>query len=165
MDKKSKNIFFENIFFGRPVFPLDFSDIEQMKIIRPGRAEGRLLGGNLTMVVHMLAAGRLPDMDGAILFLEDTNEAPYRLDRMLTTLKQAGTLEKCSGIILGRFEYKDDPEPGLAVLEENLSDFPGPVVSGFPVGHGRRNLVLPLGPMAILDTASKTLDLAEPCLG
>ncbi|MEW6262059.1 MAG: LD-carboxypeptidase [Thermodesulfobacteriota bacterium] len=146
---------------GQRVFPLP---LEAAGIIKPGRAEGYLLGGNLTMIVHLLAAGRLPDLKDAILFLEDTGEAPYRLDRMLTTLRLAGILDRLRGLIFGRFEDCGTQEEIDRVLRLALVKFAGPVVTGFPLGHGRRNLALPLGPLAVLDTRAGLLDLLEPYL-
>jgi len=147
--------------FGQPVFPLALKDI---RVIMPGQAEGPLLGGNLTILIHLLATPVLPNLDGAILFLEDTGESPYRLDRMLTTLRLSGVLERCSGIIFGEFNDCGSSSEVHGVLERNLAGFHGPVVADFPVGHGSRNLTLPLGPRAILDTQARSLDLTEPYL-
>lgn len=154
----------ENMFFGRSVFPLSLDDFEDIKIIKPGRAKGPLLGGNLTLITALLGTGKLPAFDGAVLFLEDTGEAPYRLDRMMTTLKLSGILDSCTGVILGRFDGTDTEEEGCRVMEENLMDFNGPVISGFPIGHGPDNITLPLGPQAVLDTDKLLLDVTESYL-
>ena len=151
----------KNFLTGRPVFPLSLDD---GWIIRGGQARGPLLGGNLTMITHLLPTGRLPDLDGAILFLEDTNEAPYRLDRMLTTLRLSGVLDKVRGVLLGQFVNCGPEEEVWSVLYRTFDRFPGPVAANFPVGHGPGNLALPLGPEAVLDTELGILDLAEPYL-
>ena len=151
----------EKILTGQPVFPLP---LDRERILKPGRAAGPLLGGNLTLLVHLLATGWKPDLGGAILFLEDIGEAPYRLDRLLTTLKMSGVLDRCAGILLGHFKGCGTDEEVRAVLSRTLDDFSGPVATGFPVGHGLTNLTLPLGPQAVLDTESLVLDMAGPYL-
>jgi len=143
------------------VFPFALSDT---RVILPGRAEGPLIGGNLTILIHLLATPHLPDLDRAVLFLEDTGEPPYRLDRMLTTLKLSGILKRCSGLIFGQFLDCGTHDEVHRVIAGNLADFHGPVVADFPIGHGSRNITLPIGPRAILDTRAGCLDLAEPYL-
>src|SRR3546814_13782766 len=71
--------------------------------IRPGKAQGRLLGGNLTVLAGLVGTPYLPDFDGAILFLEDTDEAPYRTDRMLPQLALAGVLRRVRGVVFGQW--------------------------------------------------------------
>ncbi|MFH1135629.1 MAG: LD-carboxypeptidase [Pseudomonadota bacterium] len=146
---------------GRPVFPLSLTDFQ---VLVPGRAEGPLLGGNLTMIIHLAAAGLLPDLEGAILFLEDVDESPYRVDRMLTALRLAGVLDRCAGLILGDFDGGGTEEEMRMVLEKNLSFFKGPAAAGFPFGHRSRNLALPVGPRVVFDSGAGFLDLMEPCL-
>ncbi|HTJ82602.1 MAG TPA: LD-carboxypeptidase, partial [Polyangiaceae bacterium] len=114
----------------------------------PGRAEGRLFGGNLTLLHACAAAGRLFVPEGAVVFLEDVTERPYRIDRMLTTLLVGGHFERASAVVLG--EFTDCP-PGPDrvrvedVLRERLALLGIPVVSGLPCGHGRVNEPLVLG--------------------
>ena len=151
----------QGLLAGEPVFPVG---LESVDVLHHGRAEGPLLGGNLTMLVHLLAAGWLPDMTGAILFLEDTGESPYRLDRMITTLRLAGVLDRVGGILCGYFTDCGAEAEIRDVLDRTLFDFNGPVVYGFPCGHGPQNLVLPVGPRAVLDTRRMTLDVVEPYL-
>ncbi|MBW2323471.1 MAG: LD-carboxypeptidase [Deltaproteobacteria bacterium] len=136
----------KKLLFRQSVFPLIVSDF---RVMLPGRAEGPLMGGNLTILIHLLATPTLPDLDGAILFLEDTGESPYRLDRMLTALRLSGTLERSSGLILGQFVNCGSSDEVNRVLERNLTDFHGPVLADFPVGHGARNITLPIGPNAM----------------
>jgi muramoyltetrapeptide carboxypeptidase len=147
------------LLFGETAFPIE---LPPNKVIHPGRAEGPLLGGNLTMIVHMLAAGRLPDPAGAILFLEDTGEAPYRIDRMLVTLKQSGYLDRAAGLVFGHFQDCGPDDELSRALERGLADFRGPAASGLPIGHGETNLALPIGPRAVLDTRAGLLDVVEP---
>lgn len=146
---------------GRRVFPIQ---PQEMRAMRPGRVEGRLLGGNLTLLVHLLATPYVPNLDGAILFLEDVSEASYRLDRLLITLKLAGLWDNLAGVILGDFNQCGPPEEIRDITQRVFSDFPGPVVTGFPIGHGARNLALPVGARAVLDADAGILDIIEPYL-
>ena len=121
-----------------------------LETLRSGEAAGPLIGGTLAQLVASLGtpyAVRPPD--GHVLFLEDTGERPYKLDRMLTQLRLAGVLAKASAIVLGEFVECDEPrgEPSArGVLADLLRDFEGPVVYGFPSGHTARPLVtLPFG--------------------
>lgn len=127
-----------------------------------GRASGRLVGGNLSLVTALLGTRWAVPVHGAILFLEDVSEAAYRVDRMLTQLRLAGVLEAAEGFVLGSFtEGGDDP---TGVLHEHLGALGKPVLAGWPAGHGRPNRPLPLGVRVTLDTAAGTLELEEDLL-
>ena len=119
---------------------------------RTREVEGVVLGGSLAVLVTVLGTPWEPDTRGAILFLEDVNEAPYRIDRMLTHLRTAGKFEGLGGIVFGHFRDCDGDPPGL--LDEVLRDLfrkaPFPVATGLPAGHGTPNLALPLGRKARL---------------
>jgi len=119
----------------------------------PGIAEGPLYGGCLALVVHLLGTPYLPSLRGAILFLEDVDERPYRLDRMWTHLRQAGALEGLAGVALGEFCGCDDPAgafTGAGLLGELAAELGVPVATGLPFGHGRDNRALPHGARARL---------------
>lgn len=117
------------------------------RILRPGGAEGRLVGGCLSLVVSTLGTPWEIDPKGAILFLEDTHEEPYAVDRMLTQLEQAGKLKGVRGIVLGTFRRgkKLFPAEIAAVFRERLASFRGPILWGLRFGHCREPLVLPIG--------------------
>lgn len=121
------------------------SEVSGLTRIREGDAEGRLLGGNLTTLVHLLATPFEPELSGAILFVEDRGEATYRVDRLFTHLREAGKLNGLSGLVLGEF-FDCGPE---SLIEEAVLEITRglglPVASGLPVGHGERNLPLWLG--------------------
>ena len=130
-----------------------------------GSATGPLVAGNLTVATHLLGTSHWPDLNGAILILEDVGEAPYRLDRLLTHWRLCGALQQLAGIGLGRFTGCDEPdgEPGDTsaeparrftaeqVLRDRTADLGIPVVAGLPVGHEPGNAALPLGVRARLD--------------
>jgi muramoyltetrapeptide carboxypeptidase len=128
--------------------------------------EGPLVVSNLTIATSLIGTPWLPSLKGAILVLEDTGEAPYRIDRQLTQWRSAGLLRELAGIGLGRFSWaEDDVLPGDFTLEEilleRLRPLGIPIVRALPVGHGRPNLALPLGVQARLDGTSGELNLLQ----
>ena len=136
------------------------SPAEKAKALAPGRATGRLIGGNLSLVAATVGTPYQVETKGRVLFLEDTHEAAYRVDRMLSQLRLAGLLEGLSGVILGSFDGADQSE--LAeVFREYLAGKGFPVLTGFPVGHLPQNAVLPCGVEAELDADAGTLRLLE----
>lgn len=136
--------------------------------ITGGAAEGRLVGGNLSLVAATLGTPYAIDAQGAILFLEEVGEAPYRVDRLLSQLRLAGVLDGVAGIALGGFTETgtDDDGPGvLDVLGDLLGGLGIPVAHGFPFGHVDDNWTLPVGGRARLDADEGTLALLEPGVG
>lgn len=133
-----------------------------LEILRPGQARGRLAGGNLACLSHLLGTPYEPLWDNAILLLEDTGEAAYRLDRMLTHLALAGRLARVAAVILGDLGDCENQEEIWQRLLELTADRPIPLWAGFPSGHGRRNLTLPLGCAAELDSQKGELRLLPP---
>lgn len=129
-----------------------------LRSLRGGRADGRLVGGNLTVLSHLCGTRHFPDLRGAVLLLEDTNEQPYRIDRMLTQLALCGALEQLVGIALGEFTDCGDAEP---VLLERFAELGVPVVAGLPVGHGDKNVALPHGARVRLDADAGILQFLE----
>lgn len=143
---------------GRPVAPL------QGRPERSGVAEGPLLVSNLTIATSLIGTPWLPPLHGSVLVLEDTGEAPYRIDRQLTQWRSSGLLRQVAAIGLGRFSWAhDDVLPGdfsmAEILLERLADLGIPLISGLPIGHGLPNLALPLGRRARLDGGSGELTL------
>ncbi len=110
-----------------------------LESIRPGEAAGMLLGGTLTQVLASLATPFAFDPPaGYVLFLDEVGERPYRLDRMVTQLAQTGLLARASAVVIGELPKCDEPagEPtARAVMADLFSEFPGPVLIGFPSGH------------------------------
>ncbi len=108
----------------------------------PGTAEGVLAGGNLSLVAALLGTPWAWALEGAILFLEDIHEEPYRVDRLLTQLRLAGVLDAAAGFVLGSFTEGASPD---GVLRQMLGGLGKPVLGGWPAGHGTPNRALPLG--------------------
>jgi muramoyltetrapeptide carboxypeptidase len=129
-----------------------------------GIAEGPLLGGNLSVFTRLLGTPFMPNLDGAILVLEDVGERPYRLDRMWTHLELAGVFRKVSGIALGSFthcEERDQSYTSKDLLRELAVATGLPCVAGFPIGHGDVNEPVPLGVRVRLDGAAGRLTFLE----
>jgi muramoyltetrapeptide carboxypeptidase len=112
---------------------------DELVVLAAGEAAGPLFGGTLTQLTASLGTPYAFDPPkGCVLFLEDVNERPYRLDRMLTQLRLSGVLSRARGIVFGEMRGCDEPSGRLTareVLRNILRDFPGPVVFGFPSGH------------------------------
>jgi muramoyltetrapeptide carboxypeptidase len=121
-----------------------------LESIRPGEAAGPLFGGTLTQLLASLGTPfAFAPPAGYVLFLDEVGERPYRLDRMITQLRQAGLLTHASAVVIGELPRCDEPsgEPtARAVMAELFADFPGPVLIGFPSGHTiGPAMTLPLG--------------------
>jgi len=139
-------------------------DLKHGAVLIPGRAKGPLMGGNLSLICHLLGTPFMPSLDGCILFVEDKEEPLYRLDRMLTHLALAGQLKGISGLIAGEFEGCCDMSAINRLLTDMLSGLDIPLATGLPIGHGLKNLALPLGLTAVFDTDLMTLNIEEACV-
>ena len=165
IDEESRKRFLDTLSGRIPTFLKP----DRFTILQDGKAEGILLGGNLTTLAHMLATPYDTSWQDVILFIEDIGESPYRLDRLLTHLAKAQKLDNLAGIILGTFTESDNTEsPDLAkCMNDRVLELLGgqniPIWSDFPVGHGSRNLTIPLGIRVQMDTNAGTLNLQDKC--
>ena len=137
--------------------------------LRGGKASGPLVGGNLAVFAALAGSGYWPALDGAILFLEEVNEFIYRVDRMLSTLKLAGALDRLAGVVLGGFTNCEPGDGyGTLTLDEVFDDyFKGlnvPVFSGAQFGHVAPQYTLPLGLPLEIDADAGTLRLLQPAV-
>jgi muramoyltetrapeptide carboxypeptidase len=139
--------------------------------IRRGRATGRLVGGCLSVLASTVGTPWAVDTEGAILFLEDVHEWPYRLDRLLTQVGQSGLLDRVAGVVFGTMATcrSHAGVTALDVVRDFFATAPYPVGFGLDAGHtdaatGIENLALPLGVRVTLDTAAGTLTAAEPAV-
>jgi muramoyltetrapeptide carboxypeptidase len=123
------------------------------------RVTGALIGGNLCMIASTLGTPDMPDLRDAILLIEDVDEPPYKVDRMLTQLRRSGALDGIGGVAVGQFiRCSDGWATTIAdVLQDRLGDLGVPVLGGLPVGHGRDQLSVPVGVPATLDVGAGTL--------
>ena len=140
------------------------------RTLRPGKASGRLLGGNLTVLAALAGTPYLPDFDGAILFLEDVAEAEYRIDRMLTQLALAGILRRVAGVIFGQCTDCRASMPSYGgftlsqVLKQHLEPLGVPAFQGALIGHVANQFSLPVGIRAEMDAEAGTIRILEPAV-
>jgi muramoyltetrapeptide carboxypeptidase len=144
-----------------PDFTADPADVAVSSLVhRAGQAYGTLLGGNLTLLAATAGTRHQPDLAGAILLIEEVNEAAYRVDRMIVQLERSGCLDGLAGVVVGSFTAC--PDAGR-VLAEHLNDRGVPVLAGLPIGHGPTRIAVPLGVPAHLDADTGTLTV-EPAV-
>lgn len=142
----------------------------EVKCLVPGRAEGEIIGGNLSLITAAIGTPYEIDAKGKILFIEDIGEYTYRVDRMLTQLRLAGKFDDCAGIVLGDFtdckvEYgKRYGLPLLQVFEDIIAPAGKPTIYNFKAGHCVPTLSLPFGVNAVLDADNRSLTLTEAAL-
>jgi muramoyltetrapeptide carboxypeptidase len=141
----------------------------RIRTFRPGRASGPLLGGNLTVLSSLVGTPYLPDFDGAILFLEDTDEAQYRIDRMLTQLALAGILGRVAGVVFGQCTdcvARNSSSIGgftlSEVLAQHLTPLGVPAFQGALFGHVPDQFSIPVGVRAEVDATAGTIRMLEP---
>lgn len=142
----------------------------RFEVIVPGKAQGNLIGGNLTMLTSTLGTPFEIETDNSILFIEEISEHPYKIDRMITQLLLAGKLQKCNGIVIGYIKGANAKRsffPGGSytineVLEDNLKPLGIPIMKGLPFGHMKGQVIMPIGINSELDTDKKTLSFLEP---
>ena len=136
-----------------------------IEILKNGIADGALTGGCLSLLSASLGTPYEVDTEGKILFLEEVNEPPYRIDRMLTHLKMAGKFKKIKGILFGTLLNCDPPPNSGYTLKEvvlsSLDDVGCPVLWGVPFGHGKENITLPLGLKVQLNGDERTITFLE----
>jgi muramoyltetrapeptide carboxypeptidase len=132
-----------------------------IKVLREGRAEGTIIGGNLGTLLLLTGTPMMPDLSGAILCIEeDEVESPATVERMLTHLRQTGALAKINGMLIGRFHGKvafSDADPLADVLLRAMEGFDFPVMYDLDFGHTDPLLTVPIGGHCAMDTAKKDI--------
>jgi muramoyltetrapeptide carboxypeptidase len=146
----------------KPVTVHRLAEEETASVVVPGVAGGPLLGGNLCLITSSIGTPDMPDLTGAILLVEEVEEPPYKVDRMLTHLRRSGALHAVAGVAIGQFtRCADEWRVSVAeVLADRLGDLGVPVLGGLPVGHGVGQLTVPVGVEATLDSVTGTLTVA-----
>jgi muramoyltetrapeptide carboxypeptidase len=139
----------------------------QARVLRAGQAAGRLIGGNLSLLVNMIGTATDFDTTGAILFVEDVDEPLYHIDRMLVHLKRARKLDGIAGLLIGEMtQLRDNAIPFGATVEQMALELVGdadiPIVANFPCGHGRYQMTLPIGAAARLVCTSDRVAFTVP---
>lgn len=164
MDEDSERLFWEMMSGATPQ-PLIGPGDEPLQPMRPGRADGVLIGGNLAVLTRLIGTPYLPSLEGAILFLEEVGEAPYRIDGMLAQLKLCGILDRLGGLVLGGFtEWEPDHNRPTFTPDEVfahfLSDAAFPIATGLVYGHFPTKNALPFGVRARLEVEENAARLS-----
>lgn len=140
-------------------------NLRAVKTIHPGRSEGHLIGGNLSLLCSLVGTPYLPKFNGAILFLEDVAEHFYRIDRMISHLKNASVFDGVRGIVLGHWAEcggKRAPESQTYRFFKDLFGwFKGPIIYSYPFGHIDNFCTMPQGLRVRLDGGQRTVKLLE----
>ncbi|TND10283.1 MAG: muramoyltetrapeptide carboxypeptidase [Bacteroidetes bacterium] len=139
---------------------------DAVQVITPGKARGILCGGNLTVICSLVGSGYLPDWKDKILFIEETDEEPYAVDRMLTQLKLAGILTQVKAVVFGKCTKCDPEEPEKSltlqqVFDDHLRKIDVPVFTNSSFGHTRDKFTIPVGAEAEVDAATGIIRLLE----
>jgi muramoyltetrapeptide carboxypeptidase len=132
-----------------------------------GKAEGVIVGGNLSLISRMIGTGYLPSFKNKVVFLEDTDEQPYRIDSYLAQLFLATDIEEAKGYIIGEIT-NSEPRGGYAesltmaqVLKDYFAGLKKPVITGYPCGHGDEKVTIPIGVKVSIDADKKVLEIKE----
>lgn len=134
------------------------------EFIHPGEAEGHIIGGNLSIIAALIGTPYELSFENVILCIEEVNEAPYRIDRLLTQLLLSGRLKQAAGIVVGDFEdcVSEDAESSIvSIITERLSGLNVPILTGIHFGHGEHNVTLPLGIKARISSSNGGLAFLE----
>jgi muramoyltetrapeptide carboxypeptidase len=140
---------------------------KDLRTFRGGKARGRLLGGNLSVLSALVGTPYLPDFTGAVLFIEDINESEYRIDRMLTQLALAGIFDRLAGVVFGQCTGCQNPDGGYSnftiyeVLDRQFSGLRVPAFQGLQIGHIASQLSVPVGLPVEIDADAGTMRLLE----
>ena len=142
--------------------------VEGVKGLRGGQAQGPMVGGCLTILCNSLGTSYEIQTDGTLLLIEDIDEAPYRIDRMLTQLKAASKFRNVKGVIFGKMPGCQPPTHSSYILEDVIRDLledqAFPILYGFPTGHGGKQVTLPIGVPLQIDGDAATVTLLEPAV-
>jgi len=147
---------------------IDSFELDARETLHPGSAQGEVIGGCLSVVVAMIGTPYEPRFDGRILFLEDTGEKAYRIDRMLVQLRQSGALGRVAGIVFGAIRAIDGNEQETQLIArfaaEQTAGLGCPVLYGIEAGHGTENFTIPFGVVARIDSAARRIIFTEPAV-
>jgi muramoyltetrapeptide carboxypeptidase len=140
-----------------------------IKTLVKGKARGKIVGGNLSLITATIGTPYEIDTKGKLLLIEDVEEYTYRVDRMLTQLRLSGKFEDCEGIILGDFkdclpQYEGCDQTLMEVFDDIIAKVQKPTIYNFMAGHCKAKITVPLGVEAVLDAEACTLKLVENAL-
>ncbi|MAL16427.1 MAG: LD-carboxypeptidase [Balneola sp.] len=139
-------------------------ELDETFVVTEGKAEGKMLGGNLSVLVSMIGSDYLPSFEDSILFLEDIGESVYRIDRMFTQLKLAGILDQLNGFVFGKCTDCDAGSNSLSlkqVFDDHIKPLNIPAFYGAMISHEENNITIPMGMKAMIDSEKKTIQMLE----
>jgi len=163
----TEEVFWRTITSDKKIGRIQNPRKEKFYLLNKGRGQGRLLGGNLSILTSLIGTDYLPKLKDSILLLEDINEAPYRIDRMLNQLKLAKILKQVKGIILGHFVdcYEPDPTKQTFTLNEVIIEYfqnsKLPVLYNVKHGHIKENITIPFGLKCNLNATRGFIEIME----
>jgi len=151
--------------FQKPELP----QLQSFSTWQSGEATGELIGGNLTVFCSLLGTPFWPSCAGKILFLEETHEEPYRIDRMLNSLRLAGVFDEISGVVFGQFNDCNAEKPQESftleeVVRHQLKGYSFPVIWGAPIGHVKDKWTVPIGAQVHMNAQELSLQLMHPAV-
>jgi muramoyltetrapeptide carboxypeptidase len=151
--------------FQKPELP----QLQSFSTWQSGEATGELIGGNLTVFCSLLGTPFWPSCAGKILFLEETHEEPYRIDRMLNSLRLAGVFDEISGVVFGQFNDCNAEKPLESftleeVVRQQLKGYSFPVIWGAPIGHVKDKWTVPIGAQVRMNAHELSLKLMHPAV-
>jgi muramoyltetrapeptide carboxypeptidase len=163
----TEEVFWRTITSNKKIGRIQNPRKEKFYLLNKGRGQGRLLGGNLSILTSLMGTEYLPKLKDSILLLEDVNEAPYRIDRMFNQLRLAKILKQVSGIILGHFVdcYETDPAKRSFTLNEVIIEYfqnsQLPVLYNVKHGHIKENITIPYGVKCVLNATRGFIEITE----
>ena len=168
-DEFTKNSMLRALTSTEPLGQMKNPENIQPRCIVPGRCEGQLVGGNLTLIASACGTPYALDATDKVLVLEDAGEYFSRLDSMLTQMRQAGMFERCAGVVLGRFADCYEMYEGYSLhMDEIVRDIIAPcgkpVMTDMFIGHSKPRMTIPLGAHCRMDTEAGTLEITEAAL-
>lgn len=166
-DSYTEENFWRVLTSNKKIGKLSNPDNEPLAILRHGKAQGRLIGCNFSLLACLMGTPFLPDLKNSILALEDVEESPHRIDRMLSQLLNAGYLSKLQALVFGKFTdclptNPDDPSLSLEQIQEDYTHkIQCPVLANFQYGHVTKKLTLPIGLKSSVDTKRARIEILE----
>ncbi|MFT5467895.1 MAG: muramoyltetrapeptide carboxypeptidase [Verrucomicrobiales bacterium] len=155
---------FEEVLCKKGTLIFDQSSTQNCKVLRAGRGDGPIVGGNLSLLVNLIGTPSDFQTDGRILFIEDVDERLYALDRLLLHMSRANRLKGLNGLLVGQLgNISDDEIPFGQTFDEMIqfycSEYSFPIISGCPFGHGAENVTIPIGVHGELDASDSDFSL------
>ncbi len=167
IDPFTEELFWRMITSNKKIGKLQNPKGEKFYVLTKGKNQGKILGGNLTLLTSLLGTEYFPQLKDSILILEDINEAPYRIDRMLNQLRLAKVFNQIKGVILGDFIncFETDPDKKSFTLNEVIlyyfKKMRIPVIYNVRFGHIKEKITIPLGIKCIINSSNSTIELPE----